>query len=633
MLLSELPTELIQHILRYLPPPAFLALSQTCKTLRSVADTPLLWRYLCRTQYKYWDPRHELAASLSKPVEDVPWKEWYVSRRVLDRQVDRLIDELVNNPRGRIEKLETLVNIDIGCMPGSRNLWDIKDSLLRHLHCDDGAEDVLARRFWASAAMEKLHHGRAVSLWSRLNAEDGQEIPLERLLGAYDLFVEGLDDAECADVSILLDEIAQGFRVAHPGWETLSLRQRATALALFLRAQGFQGAEDVSFHDLPNNFIVRALRNPAHPALPIVCVTIYCGVARRVNIPAQPCGFPMHVYAVIEAPDLDVAEPSLSTTGPSTLLPLPHESAAAEASCSSHARQQRMYIDAFRPGVTVAVSDLTAQLSSMGAGLTMQQSFLGPATPSEITARTSRNIIHSVRMTKQRPSHAGINIDTDGWPDLDAAMYAALWTSVLIREDSSPAAVAGRGPREHGRLRHTLPFLCELLQNHHPWDVNLLEEYILPLVLGLPEYGQLLHITRALRLSDANAKVPVRRTSCSTGGQAVGTEHVRYRIGQVFVHRRFRYQGAIIGWDVKCDASEEWVAQMRVDNLERGREQSFYHVLAEDKSHRYVAEDNIVPTDEVPNSALLRLAGRYFRRYDEEQRRFVSNIRDEYPDD
>jgi F-box protein 21 len=53
----------------------------------------------------------------------------------------------------------------------------------------------------------------------------------------------------------------------------------------------------------------------------------------------------------------------------------------------------------------------------------------------------------------------------------------------------------------------------------------------------------------------------------------------------------------------------------------------------EDKSNRYVAEDNIQLTNDLPSDALMNLAGRYFRRYDTETKTFVSNIREEYPDD
>jgi F-box protein 21 len=53
----------------------------------------------------------------------------------------------------------------------------------------------------------------------------------------------------------------------------------------------------------------------------------------------------------------------------------------------------------------------------------------------------------------------------------------------------------------------------------------------------------------------------------------------------------------------------------------------------EDTSIRYVAEENVeIIEPEVPIS-LMSLAGRFFKRWDSEQRVFISNIRDEYPED
>ena len=53
----------------------------------------------------------------------------------------------------------------------------------------------------------------------------------------------------------------------------------------------------------------------------------------------------------------------------------------------------------------------------------------------------------------------------------------------------------------------------------------------------------------------------------------------------------------------------------------------------EDTSIRYVAEENMeIIEPEVPIS-LMTLAGRFFKRWDRERRIFVSNIRDEYPED
>ena len=53
----------------------------------------------------------------------------------------------------------------------------------------------------------------------------------------------------------------------------------------------------------------------------------------------------------------------------------------------------------------------------------------------------------------------------------------------------------------------------------------------------------------------------------------------------------------------------------------------------EDTSIRYVAEENVdIVEPDVPVS-LMSLAGRFFKRWDKERRIFVSNLRDEYPDD
>ena len=54
-----------------------------------------------------------------------------------------------------------------------------------------------------------------------------------------------------------------------------------------------------------------------------------------------------------------------------------------------------------------------------------------------------------------------------------------------------------------------------------------------------------------------------------------------------------------------------------------------------DKTVRYVAEENIKPVDPhtLPSEALMRLAGRHFKRWDPANRVFVSNLREEYPDD
>ncbi|KAI7531845.1 hypothetical protein KC331_g13886, partial [Hortaea werneckii] len=108
---------------------------------------------------------------------------------------------------------------------------------------------------------------------------------------------------------------------------------------------------------------------------------------------------------------------------------------------------------------------------------------------------------------------------------------------------------------------------------------------------------------------------------------------VTWKIGTYFRHKRYRYAGIVIGWDTSCGAEPAWIEQMRVDDLPRGRHQPFFNVVADDKSLRYVAEENILPDHSRPGPTLMGIAGRYFKRWDEGLGKFVSNLRDEYPDD
>lgn len=55
---------------------------------------------------------------------------------------------------------------------------------------------------------------------------------------------------------------------------------------------------------------------------------------------------------------------------------------------------------------------------------------------------------------------------------------------------------------------------------------------------------------------------------------------------------------------------------------------------SEDRSVRYVAEENIELLHEKPRAGgLMELAGRYFKRWDEAEKKFASNVLDAYPDD
>ena len=80
---------------------------------------------------------------------------------------------------------------------------------------------------------------------------------------------------------------------------------------------------------------------------------------------------------------------------------------------------------------------------------------------------------------------------------------------------------------------------------------------------------------------------------------------VKLAVGLVMKHAVYNYHCAIVDWDAKCLASDEWIGRMRVHELARGPNQPFYHVLVDDGTHRYAAEGALFEANLVDCYGLL----------------------------
>ena len=306
-----------------------------------------------------------------------------------------------------------------------------------------------------------------------------------------------------------------------------------------------------NYHNLENNFIGIALYDNEHPSLPLISVAIYCCIAKRLGLDASPCGFPFHVCAIIKVPRGADLDGSPLPTSPST--------------------PNVMYMDPFRSDEETPRADLQAQLRQIGSAQGDDVHLLDAASVSEIVLRTGRNIIASVQTSYRNavaPNPSGHNRSASPVPDTESAFYAALWASLLLgispRGDGPVVATAQR--------RNYLPHIVEQFEKHFPSDVSLIERYILPLFQHFEEYPTLRDTVRVMRAGDSMPKQVKPRTKEIL-------QHVKYKVGQVFRHKRYNYIAVITGWDVECSASEQWIARMRVNELPHGRDQSFYHVL------------------------------------------------------
>ena len=322
-----------------------------------------------------------------------------------------------------------------------------------------------------------------------------------------------------------------------------SPRERATRLAKFLRENNLVGIEsDAHYQHLQNNFIGIALQDSKHPSLPLISVAIYCCVARRLGIDAHPCGFPFHLIAIVKSPPGRTLEGCKASTGEA---PPP------------------MYMDPFRSAQETDVRDLQAQLQSLGVAPSDYLEFLDESPVNEMIRRCAKNIVTSVQALP-RHNGAGPMSTVPSFPEMDGALYAALWALMLLPEPEENIASFRRG--------QYLRFIVEKMESEYLTDVGLIEEHILPFISDPAQRESLINTIRVVRTADQKPKQMKRRSSDTEG-------KVLYKVGQVFQHKRYNYQAVITGWDVECEAGDQWITTMNVRSLSRGQHQSFYHVL------------------------------------------------------
>ncbi|KAI9788649.1 MAG: hypothetical protein M1816_006795 [Peltula sp. TS41687] len=610
--LERLPNEIVQHILFFLPAESAVAVLKTSRCLNRVANEPTLWRHYCLRDFKLWDESHHIRQRLTAPISITRWQQLYRQRVLTDRKTTSTLNSILASQPSRIAKFDAIVNQG----------YDTKDTILRHLRVGDEAEDVLARRYFSKALLGHLHRATAIKEW--IKAQHGCST-LERALVAFDMFVlhhpavnfDSVSHPELSSVYIhayiisvqlamRLDDWTDVFR-KQMGTENRTTREKTLALAKLVRAHSLTGLDSgLHYRDLENNLISLALASPKHPSLPLISVALFCALGERLGLDARPCGFPEHVHAMVYPPEgftLD-GDPA-----------------------SDQNEAKPMYLDPFSSHEEVAVEALRERLSELRLPPnSTHDDFLGSASVKDMVMRTARNIWQSVRESKRRfgrPMGDVEFLSSSYSLDHESAFYGAMFALLvlgyidqveLIRTGVQPTQIA--------------LYINHILETHFPEDVTLVENHIIPLFEGLWSDGrELIEATRIAREAD---EAPKRIRS---RGDHLPRK-VKYKIGQIFKHRRYAYQAVIIGWDANCEAGEAWIQMMNVDTLPQGRNQTFYHILDNVRTTRYVAEENIeIVTLRDPPPWILPWAGRYFKRWNGETGTFVSNIRDEYPDD
>ncbi|KAK4156816.1 hypothetical protein C8A00DRAFT_30251 [Chaetomidium leptoderma] len=622
--LEDIPDEIVRHILLFLPPQDTLANFQLIsRRYYHLANEPLLWRWHCRSSFRYWHPEHKLQEKLAALASSVDWRRLWVTRKRRNDKAARLLDRIISTKLGQLRNMQGICELG----------YDVKDYLLEQCHVDDSAEDVLARRYHANTALDSIHRGVAVELWSRYQGQALSFEGLDTALGAFDMFVLRDQEQDLDYVVRALDALAQRFKAEHPGFEDLSTRNKALSLVRWLRANHLTGMDDpeINYRNLRNCLIGHALSDETHPSLPIISSAIFTCIAERLGMAAFCLAFPSHVHAAVYAPpgrDLDGDETD-DTDG----------------------ERKRMCLDPYGSDHEVTLGDLRLRLVEFG-WTQGTDAFLKPSPVPMIVQRTGQNIkaTHDTveNLTENDILQSAMKSLRSGHPvlNMDAAVYASMWAELLLKQTSS---------------FHWDSNLVSFLQKFalsRSEDVWIVQKYLVPLYDRFitsrpnprPRIGwQNVHEILAMLENLDNRRPEVSRRYT----EDISTR-VRYKIGQVFRHRRYGYIGIINGWAAMgssslpmphyldtADAEEEGDVFDPTESVHAsmmGPQRTYYTGFNARKSavdRLRVAQENVVIVTDprlIPDE-LMFMAGKFFRRFDAETCTFVSNIRESYPDD
>ncbi|KAI5919745.1 F-box domain-containing protein [Camillea tinctor] len=637
---EALPDELVHQILHYLSPEETLqTVALFSKRFNRVAQEPLLWRYYCKSNFKYWHSSHHFKEKLRGKLREVNWKGLYLLRLSRNRRIAKLIDEIISSRISRLDKTEKI------CLYG----YDAKDYLLSQCRIDDSAEDVFARRYYACTALDSIHRSLAIEEWAKYQRHAARRMDdeastsdklscgmrLERALGAFDMFMLHDNEGDLDEISELLDNMASRFRDYCPNFDLMTTRRKAMTLASWLHANNMTGLSDPTeetYRYLRNCLIGRALRDDRHPSLPIISAAIYSCVASRLGLEAYPSALPSHVHAVVLSP-----------------LGVSLDGVAFPDGESQH--RESMFLDPYASDEEVPLEYLQTFLHRLGihSGHT---DLLCPTATDMIVMRTAQNIRASFTSfrTSERPLAQlipMIELNRGDWArNLQPALYSMIWASIMMVPVLPDNEEDMRWDWQQD-VRDLLTYFYE----HFPEDAWLIEKYVCPMYDSfvtpsrrrldweLPS-KRVRDQIKEIRRVDSMRKAPRRRSQLAEGIK------VKYRVGQVFKHKRYDYYGIILGWTVDGSGGQySWEHSAPLRDSWRGYSEPFYRCMVgtDGADHHILAEGSIEAID-FPTGAgvaalppeikdLLPMAGKFFKRWDSEKGVFVSNLREIFPED
>lgn len=548
-MLPQLPFDIFFHVLYSLAPSRLC--DDAARALASCLQVNRVFHHICQHP-DIWKPHYDCRYTLSDNASEVSrrqkfgdnWRVRYAERRRIDKTAMALLQDMVTDRKHRYDRAKALATV-------AQDAWDALD-IARRLPIPpsfrlsafelDGSvhPHALTSRHWADLMADAIIKGSALDIW-------------EEVLDDDTLFSAGAnakpDSGENFDMAMSAFSCFFGTPLSET---TSQLDRLAAECRAFLIREGFSLDPSDPAYDLGrtckgicqfmNEQGFDVADSPDYRNMLNHFPHSYLTSTRKL--------LPISLVHVFVAICRRIRIPATPVNFPGTVLA--HVGARSQGFIVNPSMK-----DPARS--TMDITDLQAMASNLSVPPDSVQRYLVPCTATAMLTRHSNNILHAFQ--------------TDGTGDVDS-WHPALLATVLI----------------HFLMEAELSFLRLLMTSLV--DVTALEcstlllsklgDYVPPAQRGL--LGQLCDPVLSKEVEAASTQC-IRRAN----------SNVKYFVGMAFQHARCSYTGCIIGWDLTCKASEQWLRQMEVDSLTSGESQPFYHTLSDDGTSTYVAEENIVP--------------------------------------
>ncbi|KAF9245807.1 YccV-like-domain-containing protein [Melanogaster broomeanus] len=575
MTLKELPFDIYVHILEQLPPSAHS--DESPKTLSACLVTNSILRGAASVA-TLWEPHYHARYTVSDVVKETlrrqalgdNWKARFLERIRLDRQVVKILDGIVMERDGRLERareVTSTLSYDVWNALETEALCNVPEVFRDTNETSEGEgqtshTDVpphaIPRRFWARSLLGTIARSHAVQVWNGVKHDEENDAgALETAIACLSSYFAHPPMEIYSQLDFLTDHcrsyLINNQLPVNPDEFNCSedtLSRISSSICNFLWENGFRAAEETRFHVFRTRFPHWFLTTHKD-TIPISLVYIFVCIARKLGMTASPVDFPARVLAIVSSPDPSVSD---------------------------------IFVDVFgskNRSILSPQQDIPHMLMDAGIAPSSMLRYIRPASTASMVTRASRNIMSSL-------SHP----EDVSEVDLHTALYVGLSVNLIFMND----------------WRHLVTIMKHI--DRFPLDIlAVLTDALAP---GLNP-----SIRKQLLASCKAAHEDEDETAASVTLRSTLSTPIKHFVGMIFKHVRYEYTGYIYRWDSSCMASENWITSMSVDLLPRGRHQPFYHILTQGGSLRYVAEENIQPTTLEPYAYRQLFehapeAGRYF---------------------